>query len=305
MVQPQKGDHSLLKEQTFKAMRQTIDCIAYACHKSSKDVFLKGPQNQWGIFIRILDVYTVKDGVPLFLFIYKELIPTSEQSMQDHLELFQSDKDSRVTVPISDLERRTWLALFRKNGKRLHPKHQELIDKKGGKQLRIQASFILPLCPFGMRNLGHLTANSGCEFCGKKITSTCMQCLSVVYCGKECQTADWKNHKFTCRSLKGGSWRTITTCGPSLPYRSIINRLDSTHKPPGMSTAKVDQPPPDTHNGKIFLAKFQIPLSSVQAANMLVYDRQRSFQMFWKRSSDPKLFDEARKMIGDKLIFYR
>ena len=87
--------------------------------------------------------------------------------------------ESRVTINVSDLERRILLRLFEKNAKRLPPKYS-LTDRADG----VTTSFVLPLCPIGMRTLGKLTHNPGCEVCGKKTTSRCMQCMSVVYCGK-------------------------------------------------------------------------------------------------------------------------
>jgi len=132
----------------------------------------------------------------------------------------------------------------------------------------------------------------------------------------ECQTADWKTHKSTCNSLKGGSWHKIQVINPSqlvpmnssgseLPYSSIFSRLDPTQTG-GKATVSDGGPPPDIHDGKIFLAKFQLSLSgNATPGHMLIYDRTRSFQLFWLRKSDPELFDKGAKMMGDKLKFYR
>lgn len=93
------------------------------------------------------------------------------------MEMFPSK--SRATIKVSDLERRILLRLFEKNAKRL-PQKYSLTDRADG----VTTSFVLPLCPIGMLALGKLTHNPGCEVCGKKTTSRCMQCMSVVYCGK-------------------------------------------------------------------------------------------------------------------------
>ena len=97
--------------------------------------------------------------------------------METLIQMFPAS--SRVTVKVSDLERRILLGLFEKNAKRLPPKYS-LTNRADG----IMTSFVLPLCPIGMAALGKLTHNPGCEVCGKKTTSRCMQCMSVVYCGK-------------------------------------------------------------------------------------------------------------------------
>ncbi|KDR81001.1 hypothetical protein GALMADRAFT_1118997 [Galerina marginata CBS 339.88] len=303
MSQPKKGDLSS-KEDTFKEMRQSVLSLAYACDQKIFEIFFMGAEEKWGIFVRILDVYTLKNEVPLFYFVYKELLPSPNLPMKALKRQIQLSDGPYVTSIVSDLERRTLLRLFQKNGKRLDPKYHEPHKKKGIKDLGLSRSFVLPLCPIGMRNLGKLTADPGCDVCGKGTNSRCLQCLSVLYCSKECQRADWPSHKQACKSLKGGKWHTISMAQPTmLPFLTIMNRLDSSHA----VTTPTDEPPPDVHNGKMFLAKFQVSLSSGSSGpgDMLVYDRQRSIRVVWKRSSDPVLFDEATRMIGSKLKFFR
>jgi len=38
---------------------------------------------------------------------------------------------------------------------------------------------------------------------------------------------------------------------------------------------------------------------------MLIYDRQRSFQVNWFRKNQQDLFDEVEEMLGDKLKMFR
>jgi len=185
-------------------------------------------------------------------------------------------------------------------------------------------SFVLPLCPLNMRDLGKL-GDPGCDVCRKKNANQCVQCMMASYCSKgtliycdvsrmssyyrfiiECQRADWPTHKVACKSTKGGTWHKITLSPPSpaTPYLSLLNRLDSRHN---SGATNASTPPLDVHKGKVFLAKFQLSLSSIQgrSGDMLVYDRQRSFSLFWKPASQPVLFHRAEQMIGHKLKFYR
>jgi hypothetical protein len=113
----------------------------------------------------------------LFLFVYRDLIATPTSPMETLVKMFPAE--SRVIIKVSDLEHRILLRLFEKNAKRLPSKYSVTHREDG-----LTTSFALPLCPIGMRTLGKLTHNSGCEVCGKKTTSLCMQCRSVVYCGK-------------------------------------------------------------------------------------------------------------------------
>ncbi|KAF8159212.1 hypothetical protein B0H34DRAFT_702485 [Crassisporium funariophilum] len=298
------------KEEVFKEMRKSIMGFAYMRDMDLYEMCFADDSEQWGILVRIFDVYKVKDDVPLFLFIYKELHATETHTLKDLQEVFRAGGDF-VTLKTSDFERRALLKLFEANAKRLHPRHQAINDEGQARLLGFKSSFVLPLCPINMRDLGKLTHNPGCDVCGKKNIRRCVQCLSASYCGKECQTKDWQNHRQTCRSLKGGTWRTITFEEPpsAMPYQSIINRLDSMHNPATAGINKVtsgDKIQPDIHNGKVFLAKFQISLSHLrEAADMLIYDRQRSFQAFWKRSSDRQLFDSTRNSMGGRMKFYR
>lgn len=124
----------------------------------------------------------------------------------------------------------------------------------------------------------------------------------------ECQKKDWENHKTVCRSLKGGTWHTISVKEPpnTPPFRRLIYRLGSLRD---ASTAGIDisstrKPLENIQNGKIFLAKFQVPFSP-QPIDMMIYDRQRSFQAHWYRSTDVNLFDSARNVMGSKMKMYR
>lgn len=41
------------------------------------------------------------------------------------------------------------------------------------------------------------------------------------------------------------------------------------------------------------------------APNMMIYDRQRSFQLMWFRNSNPTLFDYAKQMMAGQYKFYK
>ena len=43
-----------------------------------------------------------------------------------------------------------------------------------------------------------------CKVCNKTSTNNCAKCHSVQYCSKQCQLADWPNHKRLCRDIKSG-----------------------------------------------------------------------------------------------------
>lgn len=159
--------------------------------------------------------------------------------------------------------------------------------------------------------------NAWVWFTAERVCLLLTSSLKVIYDDlSECQTADWKTHKSTCHSLKGGSWHKIQAIDPlqlapvnspgaKPPYSLSFNRLDATQTE-WKNTVCDGRPPPDVHDRKVFLAKFQLSISSnATPRHMLIYDRTKSFQLLWFRKSDPELFDEGTKMMGNKLKFYR
>lgn len=128
--------------------------------------------------LQVLDIYNIKNDIPLFFIKYKELCPNKGQTLSDLISSFKTEDDP-IVVNMSDLEHHAMLKLFHNNARRLHSKYQE---KNEEDKSILKASFVLPLCPIGMLDLGKLTKDAGCEVCGEKNFSRCGQCLAVSYC---------------------------------------------------------------------------------------------------------------------------
>ena len=113
----------------------------------------------------------------------------------DKFKKFTEGNDP-ITIHICDLERRALLKLFRRNAKKLDQNKEEepIMDA-------LYKSFVLPLCPLNMLTLGKLTLNTGCEVCGKKDTSRCVQCLAVAYCSRGKLQLCFLWQRFTWRRL--------------------------------------------------------------------------------------------------------
>ncbi|KAG5649958.1 hypothetical protein H0H81_001314 [Sphagnurus paluster] len=128
----------------------------------------------------------------------------------------------------------------------------------------------------------------------------------------KCQRAHWKEHKGLCRSLKGGTWHTITFSRSfaqgNNKYRFVLNRFDTPYELQAQAI-DVDDPdtaPPNIHEDKAFLVKFQISLGlSGDDSSMLLYDRQRSFQVNWKKAEDRVAFIEGEKAMLGGIKIYR
>ncbi|KAF8066677.1 hypothetical protein FPV67DRAFT_1449840 [Lyophyllum atratum] len=305
---------SSAKEDTFTEVRQIVLGFANGYDRGHKVFALNDKQGEWCIVVRamasllqIVQVFSLggDPNVPLFSLLYRVVYRASNMTLHDHLGLMFRGADV-VAVSTTDLERRCALKLFAMNSKRISSSYK---PRRETMEADHRLTFLVPIGPLNMRDLGKLNNSPGCEICGKKNTSRCTQCLSVAYCGKECQREHWKEHKGQCRALKGGTWHTIsfTMETGGLDYRFIVNRFDTMHD----VQAQVEHtdpkaPPPNVHGDKVFLVKFQISLSQFGSdASMLLYDRQKSFQVYWKKAEDPRIFAEAEKAMGDKLKIYR
>jgi len=157
------------------------------------------------------------------------------------------------------------------------------------------SSFLLPLGPLSMKDIGSLTKDVGCVICGKAGAAKCSGCQTVSYCGKECQRIDWKRHKPACRSLETGIWLTVTFSPiANAPNRwtSVINRTDRSLDPP---TVKPGASRPNVHGTTPFLVKVQI--AGYGGSSVLIYDRQRSFNGNLFRTEDPTGFQRLEKVV--------
>lgn len=71
-----------------------------------------------------------------------------------------------------------------------------------------------------------------CAGCGapgaEKKLMVCTRCNSVYYCGKECQGADWKKHKGSCKKTAGSAERSKTDGGPP---EGLSNRTSIIYPP--------------------------------------------------------------------------
>jgi hypothetical protein len=116
---------------------------------------------------------------------------------------------------------------------------------------------------------------------------------------------DWSSHKATCKSIKGGTWRTIkinaNPPGGMIPPGYVgaafsFNRFDRTSNLGPRVNTDDSTPFPNVHDSKVFLVKFQVQANEAQAGSpksMMLYDRQRSFQAHFVHEEESRdVFEE-------------
>ena len=137
----------------------------------------------------------------------------------------------------------------------------------------------------------------------------------------ECQRSDWPTHRASCSALKGGRWCTIRVRDSLLPHvdpatllggekdKSLYLVTLNRHSQHGLGTSNKDArpyptgtvAPPNVWGDKPFLIKVQIGMNSQDPGDMMLYDRKRSFQLFFLRPDDPALFrDFSAEMRGPR-----
>ncbi|KAG6807300.1 hypothetical protein H0H92_008058 [Tricholoma furcatifolium] len=301
---------STAQEDTFMEVRQAFMGLAHHWEQGHKLFAMMDGRGSWGILVRMIEVQSLggENNIPVFFILYRVVHASPNMDLQEYMGSVLGRPQGVVQVSTTDLERKCILKLFALNSKRLSSTYS---PRRGKYEDQHRLTFVIPLGPLGMRDLGKLNNTPGCELCGKKMTSRCTQCLIVSYCGTECQKDDWNNHKKRCRSLKGGTWHTLTFSDPSIGnetgkmYRAVINRYDSPYDIKAKvieSPEDLSAPPPNIHNEKAFLVKFQISLSQHgSGSHMLLYDRQKSFHIQWFKSQDPVVFAEGEKAMGRQI----
>jgi hypothetical protein len=147
----------------------------------------------WCMSQRRKECLSPKEDIPLFLIKYRELRSNEGQVVSDLIPW----SSPKLTPSSSIWATSNIVPCWNFFTKRLHSKYQEKNEEdKASLASRPPSSFVLPLCPIGMHDLGSLTKDSGCEVCGKKNISRCAQCLAVSYCS-ECEFSNSFTKSFT------------------------------------------------------------------------------------------------------------
>jgi hypothetical protein len=215
------------------------------------------------------------------------------------------------------------LSILDHNAGRLSPAYKPKLDTT---EKTFKLSFLVPMKALSQEDVGRFTTTSGCSVCGKKTASRCSGCFLVEYCGKgrrsssvslsslniihsECQSRDWPTHKAMCKSLKGGTWSSVTLIQPSTALGLYTTHMNfrSSHINQASPSSHDEQAASRTlHKDNPFLIKIQRPLSSNNTpTGMMVYDRQRSFTCYMTFKDNREAYQQAENVMGERLKIYR
>ncbi|PIL28917.1 hypothetical protein GSI_08963 [Ganoderma sinense ZZ0214-1] len=318
----------------FTDLRQTMMGIGKWLDQGLRWCVLQDREREHcAVNMRILDILEVDEKTPAIVVLYRSFDKSTAEIGINWLKEQVATNPPEIgkallNVNATPLEQRLLLKLLAWNAS-LVPSSYEVERRHGEESFKV--SVLLPIGPLEYNALSKLNANQGCAVCGKRAASRCAGCHSISYCGQgappylpsplkprnkltfsfyfaACQRAHWPEHKATCRSLKGGTWRTVRlrTSVPGMEgmYMAHFNNRTSTAfglqggggKPTFQQVDESAPPPPNVYGDRPFLVKLQIGLGgSGMAENMMVYDRKRTAQAFVCLEDDAWAFGELVK----------
>lgn len=275
----------------------------------------------------MVDVYALTDDIPIFIVLY-EHGPGSiftRRAAADFLNEpcpgMQPGQDAIQIKSATFLAQKLLLRVLDMNSTHLDAAYAPSFLRGNETGEHYKLSFLLPIAPLSMREVGSLASDVGCAVCGLPTTSRCAGCQRSTYCSKECQKADWPSHKRECKgkSLAAGTWLDVTLSNSGYPgmYVSSINAFSSVKglgndklKKDSKIRSDADAPSPNIHGDTPFVIKIQVPAPGSHRLPIMIYDRRRSVDFFLRRELDRQGYDTlettARRTgyLGQKIYRY-
>lgn len=236
-----------------------------------------------------MDVFELAKDIPIFVVLYK------------HGPIDLSTRTSAVDIKFTTRTQKLLLKLLELNTGRLassyapHSRETKMEDAEN-----FTLSFLIPINPLSMRNIGSLSSDIGCAVCGKAGGNRCAACHYTSYCSKNCQKAHWAVHKLECkgRTLVTGTWINVDISSSGYfggTYVRPVNEFStvkggiSKERPVVKSDA--DWPPPNIYGETPFIIKIMVPEPDMGFEPLMFYDRRRSLEFFLRIEADIKSYE--------------
>ncbi|KAG8996078.1 hypothetical protein FRB93_000929 [Tulasnella sp. JGI-2019a] len=288
-------------------LRQTVMSMASHFDNGCTRFCLQDENKESAIIIRILKVFEKHETVPVFMVFYVHGTKENPKGIEwIQYQVRQGSKEQPLMgVTCTLTEQQLLLRILEMNSKRVPASYT---SKRGPREQDFTLSFILPVGPLDSKDLGCLNINDGCVVCGKPGDKRCASCVAIYYCSRECQRADWSDHKSTCKTLKDATWISIRFCVvppdfPSGGAHSVLNfKGHISGRPNQIPKAKTSTPkaPPNTQGTKPFIVKIQCNGSN--ATQMMIYDRRRTCDVLYLKSKEDAgevaKFDAVARVVG-------
>ncbi|KAK7052837.1 hypothetical protein VNI00_004156 [Paramarasmius palmivorus] len=284
MLRRTMADPARREENVFMGVRRVLVNIGEQFEKRHPHLLIQDDEETNFICIHVLEVRKIKDGVPMLVLLFgrgTRSLPLSTLLLWRDEAISMSPDQFIPTVTIGLDEQNLLLAILASNSQRFDG---SVSAPRRESEQPFVTSFLLPMGPIGQQDIGKLTNYSGCYVCGKQ-TATC-------------QRAHWKEHKPTCNSLKGGSWRPVKISTQNKGITSYYNMqtpIDALGNPTTQVISS-GNPPPNAHGDSPFLIKIQRAMTD-RPNPMLIYDRQRSLDVVLDHSVDPGSYEAALKQM--------
>eukprot|EP00727_Mastigamoeba_balamuthi_P003694 m51a1_g13321 hypothetical protein (388) ;mRNA; f:127-1413 len=210
------------------------------------------------------------------------------------------------TVPLDEvLFTRDVLAA---NARRLSPLEQSTLAARASMPPQyaefFTASFALPVCappPSHLVAKAAATATAPptpCATCGKPARNVCSRCKAVSYCGRECQKADWPQHKATCGTRGSDAGSVLVPFADDATRGMYGAMLGVGQHTSGSITGAKLKVPANTHGDREFVVKVQVPLTGGDDP-LLVYDQTRAWQVFLQCEGSPAEYRALQAAVRD------
>lgn len=306
-------------EDVYTDACQTLISIAHGYDISFPVFTLQDTRQTSAISLRIVEAKTtlLDKKLPLvFVLFYHEtrehatMTSPALQWLQNIQKISGESGIHSVTSPLD--EQHLILRQLIYNSRRLPPGCESMFEATRNKlyEKDFIPSFLLPLDPLSHSGLENLNRNDKCAECGLPASTLCGTCCVIYYCSSTCQRKNRAAHKQFCTRI-ATSARSVTVhvaakrAFQNIPSAVSANFSMNMSQRDMLRDSAMNTPSLVNNEGVLkslkrrgtkerFIVKMQVPL--VTGGDLMVYDAERTFQIFIERERDPEALKELMEL---------